>query len=357
MQRSEKIPDRILPFFWFFMKKYKWNFLGFIFITSVVSELGFAFVAPFILKCLTDEMMRGALTFPKGMFLIFGYVFCDTSYPATILCMHLAFNSFERMVADIREKLFVYSLEKSSDFFNNNYSGELNGKINSIVNNIETLGNIAIFFCKNVLIVFGVAAVFFFYDKTFCIILTLSIALFLFLVYLSSGRVNESAKIFYDSDNELQGLIGDSFMNISTIKNFSGEEFEKKKLGLYLGEMFKKFKKFNISIVLIDIRALVFRFLLAIFLVINVVKIFLENKLEIGTLIFLLKLIENLDFFVDCAMENVDLFAEKFNEIKTGLTLVSSDEKILDRENAEDIANVNGKISFKNINFAYKNGG
>jgi ABC-type multidrug transport system fused ATPase/permease subunit len=185
----------------------------------------------------------------------------------------------------------------------------------------------------------------------------LSIVLFLFLVYLLSGKAEKYGNDFYGACDELQGLIGDSFLNISTVKNFSGEEFERKKIVLHLEETFIKFKNLNKYMVLINLRALVFRFLLVVFLVINIVKIFLENKLEVGTFIFLLKLIDQLESNVGYAMDNVETFVEKFQEIKTGLTLVSSDEKILDRGDAENVANIRGRISFKNVNFAYKNGG
>jgi ABC-type multidrug transport system fused ATPase/permease subunit len=139
-------------------------------------------------------------------------------------------------------------------------------------------------------------------------------------------------------ENELQGIIGDSFLNISAVKTFSMKDYECNRARTHADEMLRKLKDFRISSAHnITSKNSFLNFLVTSALIITTVVMFLEKSIEIDMFVFLLRLIGNITYEIQYFGVHANESIEDLQKIKSGITLLSCKEKISDRENAVDI--------------------
>jgi ABC-type multidrug transport system fused ATPase/permease subunit len=368
-ETSNKIPDKMLPFLWFFVKQRKLTFFCFIFLEIIFVGFVTNFVSLYLMKCLINGITNNSMTLYKGLLLIFGYAFCDIFYIYKVFGSYLEFNVFEKMRADIRVKLFAFVLKLSTDFFNNNFSGELNEKINSVLENFENVSMNILGACRSVVLLFTTVIAFSFINKIIGITLILMFIIF-FPILLCINKTKNN----YDyaaMENELQGIIGDSFLNISAVKSFSREDYERHRIKTHANKTLNKLKDFYISLSYnVTLKNSLLNFFVTSALMTIIIIMFLGGNIKIDTLIFLLHLTRNITFEIQRFGAYMVESTEGIQKIKSGMTLLSSNEKITDRKNAVDLDGVNknglginseetnkenarGKIMFKNVSFSY----
>jgi len=351
--QENKLPNKLIPFLWTFLKKYKLAFYSMLFVGILLGDTGYFFVSPYILKAFVNGLTDGTLSILHGLILIFLYAFADLMPVFDILVNYLQFNSIVRAIEDIRQSIFKYSLKQSTNFFNTNYSGNLTSKISSITNTLLS---------SNQQFIFGVRPLFFF---IFLVIILSSVRVifgFLAIIWLVLycllnfnfiKKINKKSITIQNIRNNISGLITDDFVNASNIKAFSSVTQERKKLSSILRELFNakiKLAKLerisNLSIFLVNF--VIISTIIGISLLMTVNK-----EMNIGEFFFMLEMVKKLGMMSGYILDALNDSTKNISTMQENLNLITDDIEIKDKPNAQRLSVDNGKIIFKNIRFKY----
>src|ERR1700722_17096319 len=125
-------PKRLLPFFWYFVKPYRWFFLGMI-ITAIVAGLQTS-LSPYLLKLIINGIadfsgdkteIFDAIKLPAILYTLL-YVLTTINYRITDRFMLRAIPAIRQ---DIIVALFAYLKRHSHQYFQNHFAGSLLNKI------------------------------------------------------------------------------------------------------------------------------------------------------------------------------------------------------------------------------------
>ena len=353
MINKNTLPKKLMPFIWHFLKKYKIYFILYVTISFILGDLGLFFIQPYLLKILFDKIDSNTINIFNGLFIILLISFSDTLYINDIITNILKFKSLTRTIGDIRNTLFNYSMNQSVNFFNNNYSGELVNKINSITETIETSLEAIIMIAKNIFLLTCFICVLFFFDKTlgFASIIWFVLYCLVSYCYLFKKKAVQS-KLIQENQNKITAFVNDDFMNIKNIKIFASE---KKERNILLNLLRNKFKNIYNEVKYTQISDFLFFILnfslvsLILFVAIYQLK---NSIISMGSFIFLFGLVKSFIIFA----REICWLNDSFRDIivmKNSLELITDDIELKDKKDAINLNISNGKIVFKNIIFKY----
>lgn len=352
--RNKELPNKLIPFLWYFIKKYKITFSLYAIFAIFIMDLPMFFLQPYLLKVLFDKINSGIITINGGLWLIAGIAASDTYLPSEVLINLLHFHSITKTIEDIRDKMFSYSIKQSASFFNTNYSGELVSKINAITNSLGDVACVAFDILKNFFLLLVLAFVLFFFNKMLGFSMLVWFCLYLWITY--NYLIKKSAiqsKLVQENQNKITAFVTDNFMNIQNIKAFSSEKREKENL---IKLLTKKFKKIYLEIKYQQIsEALYFtiNFSMACFMVLVAIFQLKTGIIEIGSFVFLIDIVRKFLLFarqISWSLKSIKDFAV----MQDSLELITNDIEIKDKKDAEKLKVNKGRIIFRNINFTYK---
>lgn len=265
------------------------------------------------------------------------------------------FNSYfqANVIAGLRKQAFSYIIGHSHSFFANNFGGSLTQKINKYARSFERLMDslidngvpLVIRSIGTVIAIYTLVPKYAYILSIFCI------------VFLTTALVYTRLKQKYDiasshADTKTTGAISDSISNHSSIQLFSGQEYEKEKVG----EVIEKQKKATLlnwylwvglgtieSFYTVVIEFIVF------WVAIGDWKLGLIG-LPIIVLIqsYLGRLIENLWSFASI----VRTFYDSFSDAQE-MSLILNTPYELEDNSLNDLNNVKGEVVFKNTTYVY----
>lgn len=144
------------------------------------------------------------------------------------------------VMAGLRDQAFSYMIGHSHSFFSNNFGGSLSQKINKYARAFEKIMDslvdngipLVVRSIGTVIAIYTLFPKYAYILSAFCII------------FLATALIYTRLKMKYDvmssnADNKTTGVISDSIGNYSSIQLFSGQEYEKEKVG----EVVEKQKK------------------------------------------------------------------------------------------------------------------
>lgn len=351
--QENKLPNKLLPFLWIFLKKYKIAFYSMLFVGILLGDSGWFFVSPYILKGFVNGLTEGTLSTSYGLILIFAYSFIDLMPIFDIIFAHLEYNSLIKAIEDIRQSIFKYSLKQSTNFFNANYSGNLTSKISSITNTLLS-SNQAFIFGIRMIVLFAILVIILSSVRIiFGFLAIIWLILYYFLNFYFVKKINKQSMIIQNISNNINGLITDDFVNATNIKAFSSITQETKKLSSILRELLNakielaKFEKIsNLSIFLINFS--IISIIMAISLSMTVNK-----QMNAGEFFFMLEIARKLGMMSGYVLQALNDSTKSISTIKENLNLITDDIEIKDKPNAEKLDVSKSKIVFKNIKFKY----
>ena len=351
--KYKKLPDKILPFLWLFLKKYKYKFFVYIFLSIFVIDASFMFLQPYLMKIFFDKIQDHTITITNGLILIVGISISDFYLFIKIIVDRLEFCTITRTIEDIRTEVFRYLLKQSMNFFNTNYSGEIVSKIESITDSLKYFVSATSEMLKNLFLLFCLSFTMFLFNKWLGFLLLIWFILYCFVCYYYVLiKLSNQSKLIQDNQNKIVAFVTDDFMNIKNIKAFSNEKYEN---NILIKMLVKKFRKMYLET---KYRQIVdFLFFLLNFLVISIIMVFgiiqfKYNLITFGSFVFLLDVLRRFVMFSGgiryCISDFKDVIV-----MQDSLNLITTDIEIEDKENAKELEITGGKIVFKNVNFGY----
>jgi ABC-type multidrug transport system fused ATPase/permease subunit len=326
-----------------------------LFVLIIVYEL-VSLISPFVLKNIIDRI--GVFKEDDlGFLLILIFLFFISEEFVSLI------NYFKNRIIfknqfDIDAYLHTRAQSKLVNLSLSYHEKENTGnKIIKIQNGIDKItelaGNLSWEVLPTVIQLIVTLIVLFIVDFRFGLSFSFFVPIFLVIVYKSNVKVRPWRKKRYKDYEKASGKMGQAIININTVKSFVQEEREteeyknlrKEIKNQGLKEWFTLMKFWLVRDLMVDLgRVLVL--LMAVYLVYNGIT-------SLGTLVFVITLSEKSFFslyrlsrFYDRVQEAI-IAVDRFNE------MMDENIEIKNPKNGIKPKNILGKISFKNVNFAY----
>ena len=354
--KNERLPKKLLPFLWYFLKKYKISFILYIFLTLFVLDIFITlFLQPYLGKIFFDKIDNNTITMFSGFWLIVGIVLSDLFFPLLSIINIFKFNSVAKAIEDIRDNMFNYSIKHSINFFNTNYSGELSNKINAITDILEETLQSILGIIRNFLFVICLIFIFLYFSKLLGFFVFIWFLLYSWVgYYFLIKKASYQSKLIQEDQNKISAFITDDFLNIQNIKMFSNKNKEKRQL---LKLLTNKFRKVHLEIKYQQIsREFYFILGFLLFFIVFVVALYQlkNNIITIGSFVFLITITKNTLSFSRQICHSFYCI-KNLVIMKDSLDIITDDIEIKDKKDAEKLVVNNGKIVFKNITFNFNN--
>lgn len=354
MKNNDKIPNRAVPFIWYFIKSCKFKILQ-VYSISIFNDILYLFGSAYMYKLLSNHTNSNTLVFKNDLVYIILFVYSTINYTFTLFLIKSADTKWRNSVEfNSTMKLFLNTINHDISYFNNNLSGNLAIKIKNITDGVNEIFTNLYYVLFNNLTFYIALAIF----------STISIWLVVFSAvwYLSFYAVliilkNKISKVAEENSKEKSksiGIINDCFTNINNIKMFANE---KKEYKLVRKQSLNILRSEAEILFVINKMHLATYFFTSSFVFGTVIICFIEFKkglVDLGTVMFVLSFSSLMGWFIVNAIKNLMKIISNCGVINDSLKLLTQPITIKDKNRTDKIIVNNGKIVFKNIRFGYE---
>ena len=255
----------------------------------------------------------------------------------------------------VQNTLFSNYLNKDYDFYNNTHFGSLGSQATRIVDASNRYGElVTLSIPKQIVIVTASLAVIAYNSLLLAIITAISMLLILsFTIFSSSWRLKYRRQV-NEHSNKLAGYIGDSLSHGTTVKSFSNQEFELKRiqnpLNNWLGIQYKSWNSGLIT----DIGRVVLYAIATIVLLLVSAKLYKDGSISISILVLIQLYVLRLTSVTFDIAEIIKRYEEAMGSAYQPVKTMLINNNILDPKNPKKILkSKSSPIKFNNISYKY----
>lgn len=263
-------------------------------------------------------------------------------------------NMGQKIIFKMRKQVFEYIHSLSLSFFNKEPVGKLVTRVTNDTESInELFTTILIKLFKNVVKIFGFAVVMFYKDVKLASLAFLMLPIVGVLIFMFKHFSRVAYRITRNKITELNTFLAEHISGMKLIQIFAKEkekyeEFENKSEELYRANWREvmTFAIFRPCIYFVSIIALII-------IIGNGSSSVLNGTLSVGTLYIFIS-------YINSFFEPIQELAEQFGTLQSSIassekifSILEEKPDIISPKNPKDI-NINGKIEFKNVWFAYE---
>ncbi|MEK4254587.1 ABC transporter ATP-binding protein [Ureibacillus sp. FSL K6-2830] len=346
-----------------FVKPYYWEIM----LTLIIGVIKFAIplFIPFLTKIVIDDIILNTeLTNAErieqlvywlgGAIIIFFIIRPPVEYYRQYFAQHVS----NKVLFDIRKKLFVHLQKLSLKYYSNHRAGDI---ISRVINDVESTKNFVMIGLMNlwldmttILIVIGIMLTM---NWKLTIVSIISLPLFAISVKYFFGRLRALTRIRSQALANVQSYLHERVSGISIIKSFALEEHEQKIFDKENGEFLEKSldhtrwnaKSFAVVNTITDIAPLlVIGF--ASYLIIN-------GQLSVGEMAAFMGYIERLYAPLRRLVNSSTTLTQSIASMDRMFSLMDEEYDVQNKPNALPLPPVSGKVEFKNVEFKYEEEG
>lgn len=337
-------------FFLKYLNKYKLSLITFIISFAIIDIVCYSYFANSIYATIINNI--DTLTLRDSIVLIIIYSLLLPIYNIFFpIISKFNFNLTTRVRKDIEIDLFKKTTEHNINYFNNNLSGSLSNKINTVA---QTAVYLIPFGHLNTIFVFVWFLCMFIKINIYFVIF--SLVWFISFVYTSfklHTNLSKVSKQISEETSKSNGIIVDCFSNIGNIKSFSTEKIELKYLKKQGNNILRN--ELQYTKVLNNLQIISVLFTLS-FIFISYLFFYYEytqQNISLGTFIFSTQLISQITVWLRFTGRRIEQIMERVGKINNGLELLLKEPEVVDN-NSNILQNISGRITFKNVNFSHK---
>ena len=342
-----------------FVKPYTWHIVGTIIIG--ILKFGIPLLLPLLIKFVIDDVINnGALSIGQKTekltyaLLIMGFIFIVLRPPIEYFRQYLAQWTSNKILYDIRKKLYTHLQALSSRFYANNKAGEV---ISRVINDVEQTKDFILTGLMNVwldLVTIVIAlSIMFVLDIKLTFAAIAIFPLFIFSIYYFFGKLRRLTRKRSQSLAELQGFLHERVSGMSVIKSFAIEKNEEKRFDERNRNFLTKAtehtlwnaKSFAVINTVTDLGPLLVVGIGG-FLVIN-------GQLTVGTLAAFVAYLEQLHGPLRRLVSSSTTLTQSIASMDRVFHLFDEKYDVKNTEDAEPIKITNGDIEFENVSFKY----
>lgn len=320
---------------------------------STVCEL----VLPLIVRYITNEALYGESSLLIETVLKLGgmYLFLKVADTAANYFMaYIGHVTGTKLETDMRRDLFAHLTELSFNYFDNTKIGQI---MSRVTNDLFDITEFSHHFPEEVFIaaikITGAFVILAGINVWLTLILFLILPLMLLSVTMFRKQMKSAFAKQREQIGELNASLEDSLLGIRVIKSFATEEFEKEKFEEGNQTFFNRKKNSYKYMALFQASTRFFDGLMYVAVIVAGSLFMIKGKITPPDLITYLLYIQTLITSIRKIVE----FTEQFQKGITGIDrfnqIMSQEVDIKDKDDAIELENVKGKITFEDVSFRY----
>lgn len=347
----------VAKFLWKYAKKLKF-FVAILFAMVIFSNYLFSLRNYLFAKVigLISDNPRTPEVYESSLYVvifIFGLLVLQSSIESLKNLLDAKFMPY--YMSKVSKDLFVIAHKHSSSFFAEEMSGNIAGKIKTIITNTER--------CYMHLI-YGLVQPISSIIIVMCFIFAIDISLgltfsslnlfFVGLMVFLKRKISPFSEFRAKRNSESTGVMIDSITNFDLVKNFGNETFEKKHYFSSVKKAVKALRSETVKIAKVDFFSKISFDFMNLSFYFLAVYYWYYNDLSIANVVLLTSFIG----MISNAIRNLGFFAADFSQlagaIRDGLKLLSKPLEVVDAPNAPELKITKADIVFNKIGYHYK---
>lgn len=327
-------------------------------IIAVLIDIG-EIIKPYIVKTVIDDYLSFGI-FEKeninvltlGIFYLLIVVFGNIAeYIVKILTTRMG----ERVVYEMRNKIYKYIEYSNISFHDKTSSGKLFVRLTSDVEDISALfKDVITTFIKDVVLIISLLAMMVYISYKLCLV---SIVIVPLIVISSAIMTSMLNKIYEESKTlrtKLNTFFAESIYGLKVIKIFNRQYEKKQECKKVNGDLLKSIKRARIIESLFPaIMMIIEYFGISLIIYVCLKKVF-GIDINVGVIYMFITYIQHIFEPINRIIDNIELIGEAKASLDKIYDLLEHDEYIENMEDGIVFENIRGKIEFKNVWFAYE---
>ena len=341
-----------------FVKPYKWQIAG----TILIGLLKFAIplLIPLLSKYVVDDIIASPQTVDEKtnqLFWVIGimlFIFVVLRPPIEYYRQYFAQWAGTRILYDIRNSLFTHIQKLSFKYYSNTRAGEV---ISRVINDVEQTKNFVITGLMNLWLdiatIFFSVAIMYTMDAKLTIVSLIMLPFYVFSIKYFFGRLRGYTRIRSQALADLQSHLHERVQGMPVIKSFAIEDYEQERFSKQNKNFLDKAlqhtgwnaKSFAVVNTITDIAPL---------LVIGYAGYeVIHGNLTLGTMVAFIGFIDRLYNPLRRLVNSSTTMTQTLASMDRVFELVDEKYDIDDKQEAVELKQVAGGITFDNVSFAY----
>lgn len=342
-----------------FVRPYKWRIIATILVG--ILKFGIPMLIPLLIKYVIDDIINnGAITVEEKITKLLvamgiaAFIFVIVRPPIEFLRQYLAQWTSNKILYDIRKKLYHHLQALSSRFYANNQAGQV---ISRVINDVEQTKDFILTGLMNIwldcITIIIALTIMFFLDVKLTLAAIIIFPVYILTVYFFFGRLRSLTRKRSQALAEVQGFLHERVQGMSVIKSFAIEDneagnFDKHNQN-FLQRAFNhtRWNAYSFSAIntVTDIGPLIVIGTGA-FLAIN-------GSITVGTLAAFVGYLEQLFGPLRRLVSSFTTLTQSFASMDRVFQLLDEDYDIKNKKGALPIEIKQGHIELNNVNFRY----
>ncbi|OIX94886.1 multidrug ABC transporter ATP-binding protein [Staphylococcus equorum] len=215
-----------------FVRPYKWRIIATILVG--ILKFGIPMLIPLLIKYVIDDIINnGAITIEEKITKLLvamgiaAFIFVIVRPPIEFLRQYLAQWTSNKILYDIRKKLYHHLQALSSRFYANNQAGQV---ISRVINDVEQTKDFILTGLMNIwldcITIIIALTIMFFLDVQLTLAALIIFPVYILTVYFFFGRLRSLTRKRSQALAEVQGFLHERVQGMSVIKSFAIEDNE-----------------------------------------------------------------------------------------------------------------------------------
>ncbi len=353
---THSLPTRIIPFYWHFVRQWKWPFV--VFFAAPMFLIIESALLPLVLKEIIDVFASGNATQANAWYvgrlillklILLSFMYAIFRYNEFLYCRAMPW-----LIAKTRTTLFDYVKQHSQRFYNDHFAGSISNKVNDVANSTQQIFLDFNWMVMGPLYVLTASvAIMATINPTLALIFATYAVVEISMSLYFALRVNRASITYAEEVSTLTGKLVDIFTNNNPMRLFASERREYRRVynqqeiarGLDRRKMLLSTYR-NVVASFTD---------LALFaaLLFGCLYYWQRGELSPGEAVFILANTSHIVMYLfHAGMQLPNLFAN-LGICQQGLSIVTTPHDMLDAPDAAPLTVTKGAIAFDQVRFHY----
>jgi ATP-binding cassette subfamily B protein len=356
-KEQPRMPHKLLPFLWYFIKKQQKNFLiiQFCCLALVLDRIAW----PYVTQMIVDAVFGGEKDGVRDWKLLIAPLITWLVLWVTIDIMFEFVREYQRkampkLEADIRTEVFRHASHHSHAYLLNNFPGTVGNKVADITRSsssivmlvVEEINPVAIM----ILIAIGLFATTY---PVFALMLSIWLIIHFGISALTSIKCNQNAEAHSEAKSALQGRIVDTLVNHLAARVFNGRGNEQKTLGVLQDDEKKKHREHLQYLIVVKRWLVIFDTSFMILMACTSAYIWHTGGITAGGLVFILNASFNLIIVVWSAGTELPTLFKEVGTCNQALSIIKDGGGAYEHISKPPLRMQEGLIEFRGVNFSY----
>lgn len=349
---SSHLPDKLIPFFWYFIRPYKNYFFGLVVINIIIGLL--VSITPYILKLLIDTLTGVSILAITTNQLFVLYIFCWCLEGASHrVSGWIWLKTLPEIRRNITNNMYEYLSGHSHSYFQNNLAGSLQNKINDMTGgSVSILRKIDEAFAQIIGLITAFIVMFSVHPRLTILFCLWSVS-FLTIAAIFSKKVRKASQEFSLARTSMSGKIIDSISNMALVRSFARKNFESEYIANSVDKTVRKDRNMQYAILYMHIGFDCTILSMIALMLWNLLSLYQQGQVTIGDFTFIMMLVVSIFMSLWWLVSQFIGFAEELGKCSQSLTIIQTLHEVVDSPEASILQVSSGEIIFDQVTFYY----